>query len=75
MIDSKPRSTVFVMTEDFDADSEIKAELTTSNGGTVRDCVRVKLAHTVIRLNVPAAVDLVDVVVSALAQLETGDAA
>ena len=40
MIDSKVCSTVFVMTEDFDADSEIKAELTTSNGGTVIDSVR-----------------------------------
>lgn len=47
----------YVLVEDFDADAEITAQVTTSNGGSTRDTVRIRLANTVIRLDVTAAVD------------------
>ena len=72
MADDKVRSTVFSWVEDYDPDATIKAELTTSNGGTVRDCIRITLGNTRLRLNVPAAVDLVDEIVNCLAQLDAG---
>lgn len=59
----------YVLVEDFDADAEITAQVTTSNGGSTRDTVRIRLANTVIRLDVTAAVDLIDVVTAVLAEI------